>query len=98
MNDLERDLHELFEQRATKIDAPGLAPETVLRRGRRRQVRTAAAGALASVLAIAVTIAVINVASRPVASPLGPSLRERTTSIGGIPVTAPAGWTLVNDS
>jgi hypothetical protein len=69
MNDLERDLHELFEQRATAIDAPVLAPDAVLRRGRRRQVRTVAGGALASVLAIAVAVAAINVAGRPRPSP-----------------------------
>jgi hypothetical protein len=29
---------------------------------------------------------------------LSPTLSERVTTIGGVPVTAPAGWTLVNDS
>ena len=98
MNDLERDLHELFEQRATKVDAPVLAPEAVLRRGRRRQARTVAGSAIAGVLAIAVAVAAFGAARRPERVPLdGPSLPARTTSIGGIPVEAPAGWTLVDD-
>ncbi len=97
MNDLERDLHELFEQRATKADAPVLAPEAVLRHGRRRQARTVAGSAIASLLAIAVAVAAFGVVRRPVARPLSPSLPERVTTIGGVPVTAPAGWTLVND-
>ncbi len=98
MNDLERDLHELFEQRATKVDAPVLAPNAVLRRGRRRQARTVAGSAIAGVLAIAVAVAAIGVVRRPEKVPLeGPSLPARTTSIDGIPVEAPAGWTLVDD-
>lgn len=99
MNDLERDLHELFEQRATNIDAPGLAPEQVLRRGRRRQIRTVAGSALAGALAIAVAVAAIGVVHRPETASLdSPPLPARTTSIGGVPVTAPAGWTLVDDT
>ena len=74
MNDLERDLHELFEQRATKVDAPVLAPDAVLRRGRRRQARTVAGSVIAGVLAIAVAVAAFGVVRRPVVPPMGPSL------------------------
>ena len=91
MNDLERDLENLFKQRAHDVDAPVLAPDAVLRRGRRRQARTVAGGALVGVLAILVSASVVSRASRPDALP------ARTTSIGGVPVTAPAGWTLIDD-
>lgn len=99
MNDLERDLHELFERKARETDPSMLAPEGVLRRGRRRQVRTVATGAAASVLALAIVVAAVNVTRRPdVVMPVGQqSLPERITTIGGVPVTAPAGWTLVDD-
>ena len=41
MNDLERDLHELFDQRARDVDPAVLAPDAIIRRGHRRQARTA---------------------------------------------------------
>src|SRR6478672_7556572 len=97
MNDLERDLKELFERRAARVDTPGLAPGTVLRRGRRRQVGTVVVGALACLVAVGVTAAAVGQARHPAVIPGGNGLPERTTTIGGVPVTAPAGWTLVDD-
>ena len=98
MNDLERDLHELFEHHSRDVDPSVLAPGTVLRRGRRRQARTALGGALAAVVAIAVAVAAVGSIARPQdITPGGNQLQERVTKIGGVPVTAPAGWTLIND-
>ncbi len=97
MNDLERGLKELFERRATDADAPGLPPRTVLRRGRRRQAGTVVVGALACLVAVGVTAAAIGQARHPAVIPGGNGLPARSTTIGGIPVTAPAGWTLVDD-
>src|SRR5512133_83560 len=98
MNDLEHDLRELFEQRASGVDAPGLAPNDVLRRGRRRQVGTVVTGVLACLVALGVAAAAIGQARHPNVIPGERNgLPARTTSIGGVPVTAPAGWTLVDD-
>jgi len=99
MNDLERDLQHLFEQRARDVDPAGLAPEAIIRRGHRRQARTVVGGVLASVVAIAVAVAAVGSIDRPSdRTPGGPQpLPARSTTIGGVPVTAPAGWTLVDD-
>src|SRR5262245_61464523 len=98
MNDIEHDLRELFEQRASGVDVPGLAPKDVLRRGRRRQVGTVVTGVVACLVALGVAAAAIGQARHPAVIPgRGNGLPERTTSIGGVPVTAPAGWTLVDD-
>src|SRR5436305_5860131 len=98
MNDLEHDLRELFEQRATDVDVPGLAPKQVLKRGRRRQLGTIVTSMVACLVAIGVTAAAVGDARHPAVIPGdGNGLPTRTTSIGGVPVTAPAGWTLVDD-
>src|SRR4051794_8790495 len=98
MNDLEHDLRELFEQRATDVDVPGLAPRSVLQRGRRRQVGTIVTSVVACLAALGIVAAAIGQARHPTVIPgEGNGLPARTTSIGGVPVTAPAGWTLVDD-
>lgn len=99
MNDLERELKDLFDERARGVDTPVLAPEAVLRRGRRRQARTVVGGVLAGVVAVAVAVSAVAAVRRPDAVvPAGPNvLPARSTWIGGVPVTAQAGWTLVND-
>lgn len=98
MNDLEHDLRELFEQRAAGVDVPGLAPKQVLKRGRRRQVGTVVTGVVACLVALGVAAAALGQARHPAVIPGGENgLPERTTSIGGVPVTVPAGWTLVDD-
>jgi hypothetical protein len=100
MNDLERDLRELFRDRAGSVDAPTLAPEPVLRRSRRRQVRTVAAGAAATAIVLLAALVAIAAIHTPTAKvPSGPSAYgQRTATIDGIAVTAPAGWTLIDDS
>src|SRR6187200_1806986 len=98
MNDLEHDLRELFERRASGVDAPGLAPTDVMQRGRRRQVGTVVTGVLACLVAAGIAAAAVGEARHPAVIPgEGNGLPARTTSIGGVPVTAPAGWTLVDD-
>src|SRR3954451_3586072 len=98
MTDLEHDLRELFEQRASHVDVPGLAPKDVLRRGRRRQAGTVVTGLVACLIGLGVAAAAVGQARHPALIPgRGNGLPERTTSIGGVPVTAPAGWTLVDD-
>jgi len=97
MNDVEHDLRELFDQRAAGVDVPGLAPKEVLKRGRRRQVGTVVTGVVACLVALGIAAAALGQARRPAVVPMGNGLPARSTSIGGVPVTAPAGWTLVDD-
>ena len=100
MNDLERDLHELFDQRARDVDPAVLAPDAIIRRGHRRQARTLLGGALAGIVAIAVAFAAVGSIQRSDGiTPAGTNdLPARATHIGGVPVTAPAGWTLIDDT
>jgi len=85
MNDLERDLATLFRDRANTIDTPAIAPDGVLRRGRRRRTGTvlgAAAGTIAAVLAIALVVQ---------------AFRAPTTEQVGGPSVTPSGttdWTI----
>jgi hypothetical protein len=58
MNDLERDLTQLFHEKADTITTAPRAPETLLRRGRRHQVATVLAGTLAGAALIVVVIGV----------------------------------------
>ena len=50
MNDLDRDLRELFHDKARSVDAASVAPQDVLRRGRRRQITTVAGGGIGALL------------------------------------------------
>jgi len=99
MNDLDRDLRELFHDKAGSIDAAPAAPTDVLRRGRRRQVRTVFASSLAAVAALAIAVAVAaRLSGGPNQIPVtNPPYGERIATIHGITVTAPAGWTLIDD-
>jgi hypothetical protein len=99
MNDLERDLRELFRDEAASVDAPTLAPEPVLRRTRRRQVRTVVAGAAATMIVLVGAVIAADAIRNPTATvPANPTAYgERTATIDGITVTAPAGWTLTDD-
>jgi hypothetical protein len=99
MNDLDRDLRELFHHKAGSIDAAPAAPIDVLRRGRRRQVRTVFASGLAAVAALAIGVAMTaRLTGGPNQIPVtNPPYGERIATIHGITVTAPAGWTLIDD-
>jgi hypothetical protein len=103
MNDLENDLRQVFERRAGDMGTSTEAPKQVLRRGRRRQVATALGGAVAAIGAVAVVIGVgaallRNPTNQVPASPVGTApYGERTATIQGVTVTAPAGWTLIDD-
>src|SRR6476661_2088611 len=99
MNDLDRDLRQLFHDKAGSIDAAPSAPTEVLRRGRRRQVRTVFASSLAAVALVAIAVAAAaSLTGGPTRVPVtNPPYPERTATIHGIAVTAPEGWTLIDD-
>jgi hypothetical protein len=98
MNDLERDLATLFRERADDIETRTVPPGNVLRRGRRRQIGTILGGAAVIVSTIlALIIAIAATPPAPDSIPAVSSYPSRATTIHGIPVTAPAGWTLVDD-
>jgi hypothetical protein len=103
MNDLENDLRQVFERRAGDMGTSTEAPKQVLRRGRRRQVATALGGAVAAIGAVAVVIGVgaallRNPTNQVPSSPVGTApYGQRTATIQGVTVTAPAGWTLIDD-
>jgi hypothetical protein len=99
MNDLDRDLRELFHDKAGSVETAPSAPADVLLRGRRRQIATVITGFVATAAAVLVTVVVIGRITAPStsvpATPLG--YAERTTTIEGVTVTAPSGWALVDD-
>ncbi|MEX0984723.1 MAG: hypothetical protein WD096_06695 [Actinomycetota bacterium] len=102
MNDLDRELKDLFETKARSVDAGLVAPGAVLRRGRRRQIGIVAGGALGGVAALIVAgslaLALLGDGNDEVPSnqtPNGP-YGDRTAIIGGFGVQAPEGWTLID--
>ena len=98
MNDLERDLATLFRERADDIETRTVPLGNVLRRGRRRQIGTILGGSVLFVSTILVLIiAIASVRSAPNSLPAVPSTPSRTATIHGITVTAPSGWTLIDD-
>lgn len=96
MNDT--DLREMFDRREGDVRAPRSAPAPLIRRARRRQLATAAAGAA---IALAVTLGSIeglrwlggSDAGVPGGVGSGPTT---TTTINGISITYPEGWFAVD--
>ena len=72
MNDLERDLTSLFQEKASSVEPMPTAPDSVLRRGRRRQVRTVLAGLAGAVAVVVVALLVVgSIAAPPAQVPVG---------------------------
>ena len=105
MNDVEHDLRELFERKASSVGgvAPRL-PETVRKRGRRRQLGTAFVGGLTALAVLAGTVGVIRAVDTdrdrqptPADDPwAGYEVFERTATVGNFTITSPSDWYLVN--
>jgi hypothetical protein len=104
MNDVERELRELFERKAASVG--GVAPrppETVRKRGRRRQLGTALVGGLTVVALVVGSVAVLRsvdaghdrrtVVDDPWA---GYAVFERTATVADFTITSPSDWYLVN--
>ncbi|HUL85732.1 MAG TPA: hypothetical protein VLX89_09510, partial [Actinomycetota bacterium] len=89
MNDLERDLTALFQEKAASVDPVPMAPEGVLRRGRRRQFGTVAGGLLGAVAVVIVALLVVgSIAPPPAQVPVG---RVAAWTTGGQLVTTVEG-------
>ena len=84
MNDLERDLQNLFEQRARDVEPAGLPPEAIIRRGHRRQARTVLGGAVAGIVAIVGLLLGVDVTGGGGGSGLG-SLQDLQNQTAGTP-------------
>lgn len=97
MNDIERELRELFEEKARDARTVPAAPPAVLKRGRRRQIGTVAIGATTAVLVAVASVSILRAVGpgRPT-TPGSDGLGERTATIQDFTVTAPAGWTLID--
>ena len=105
MKDVERELRELLERKARSVGgvAPRL-PETVRKRGRRRQAGTAAVGVF-TVAAVALVsfagLRAIDVGSNDSRVPGADrsnryEVFERTATIETVTITSPSDWHLVN--
>lgn len=105
MNDVERELRELLERKAGSVGgvAPRL-PETVRKRGRRRQAGTAAVSAFTVAAVALVSFAGLRAIDRgeadgrvPADDPwAGYEVFKRTATIENFTITSPSDWYLVN--
>jgi hypothetical protein len=98
MNDVEQELRELFDERARDARTAPMPPAALLRRGRRRQIGTAAIGAVTALLVVVASVAVLRtVGSGATTTPVASNdLGERTATIQNFTLTAPAGWTMID--
>jgi hypothetical protein len=100
MNDVERDLRELFEHKASQAHVSVRAPAPVLKRAGRRQVGTVVVSSLTLIAVVAVSIAGVRGLLRGSDDeiPAGPSREpfSRTATIRGFTVTSPSDWLLVD--
>jgi hypothetical protein len=103
MNDVEHDLRELFERKASSVGgvAPKL-PETVRKRSRRHQIGTALVGAFSAVAIVAVAIGALGVVGRgPDRLTPGGTISEdyevfqRSATVGSFTITSGSDWFLV---
>jgi len=103
--DMERELRELFRQKAgdaplATFNAPTAAPQEVLRRGRRRQVGTVIGSAAIVLVLIVGSVAGLNTLLRGDGDPFTTGqyeVFERTATIEAFTVTSPSNWYLVNE-
>jgi hypothetical protein len=103
--DIERELRELFREKAGEaptgtFDTSGVTPREVLRRGRRRQVGTVLGSAAIVLVLIVGSVAGLNAVLRGEEDPftIGDyEVFERTATIEAFTVTSPSDWYLVNE-
>jgi hypothetical protein len=103
--DMERELRELFRERAGEapvatFNAPTVAPQEVLRRGRRHQVGTVLGSAAIVLVLIVGSVAGLNAVLRGEGDLFRTGdykVFERTATIEAFTVTSPSNWYLVNE-
>jgi hypothetical protein len=103
--DIERELRELFREKAGEaptgtFDTSGVTPREVLRRGRRRQVGTVLGSAAIVLVLIVGSVAGLNAVLRGEEDPFTTGdydVFERTATIEAFTVTSPSDWYLVNE-
>jgi hypothetical protein len=104
MNDVERDLRELFDRKAGSVGgvAPRL-PDRVRKRSRRRELGTALVSGLTVLALVVGSVAVVRSLDvggddrTAVDDPwAGYQVFERTASVGNFTITSPSDWYLVN--
>jgi hypothetical protein len=103
--DIERELRELFREKAGEaptgtFDTSGVTPREVLRRGRRRQVGTVLGSAAIVLVLIVGSVAGLNAVLRGEADPFTTGdyeVFERTATIEPFTVTSSSDWYLVNE-
>jgi hypothetical protein len=106
MNDLERDLRELFDRKAVEGSTAPRPPERVKQRSRRRQMGVVAVGALTVVAVAAISVAGLRAIDRGSTAPRPAEPKpydsgrypifERTATIENFTITSPSDWYLVN--
>ncbi len=99
MNELERNVRDMFERHERDLDGAVYAPARLVHRVRRRQIRNASVGVITAVALIAVASAAMvrlaNVERPAVPNPtsrVAPSLGA--ANVGGFTFTVPNGWFL----
>jgi hypothetical protein len=103
--DMERELRELFREKAGEapvatFNAPTAAPQEVLRRGRRHQVGTVIGSAAIVLVLIVGSVAGLNTLLGGDEDPFSTGqyeIFERTATIEAFTVTSPSDWYLVNE-
>jgi hypothetical protein len=96
MNDLERDLRTLLDEKAARAGAP-MPDARLLRRARRRQLGTVLGGAAAALAVVAgAVVAVSAFAPSDRRTPAEPGDRLVTTTENGIAIQHPENWYVVD--
>ena len=108
MNDLEQRIHDLLAQDSSQAPLVDQMPTGVRTRVRRRQTGMAVVAALTTVAVIAGLLVVMRSlepveSTRPLVGADGPAgpgghrpVFQRTATIGGLTVTSPSDWYLIN--
>ena len=104
MNDVEHDLRELLERKASSLGSlPPRLPDPVRKRGRRRQAGTVFVSGIAAVAVVLASMATLRAVDPgpdrttvPVEDPsAGYEVFERTATVGNFTITSPSDWYLV---
>jgi hypothetical protein len=97
VNDLERDLREVFHEDARRVPTPASAPEGLRHSARRRQAVFGGAVALAGLAVVAGIVAgattLLSMESGPEPVAMGP---KTTGTLNGITITYPQSWHLID--